>query len=117
MNRAHVGSRPVPTVFLTSTVVFIVPASAAPYAVGHPSKVQSRLAHEFGHAVYDKYVNPQLPCLLRTFAHPSSTEAIALMTGGLVDEPAWLSPQSPTPPRMRRARTGSASCGASGRTG
>ena len=49
------------------------------------------MLHEFGHAVYDKYVNPQLPYLLRTYAHLSSTEAVALMMGSLVDDPAWLS--------------------------
>jgi peptidyl-dipeptidase A len=49
------------------------------------------MLHEFGHAVYDKYINPSLPYLLRTVAHTNSTEAIALMMGSLVDDPAWLS--------------------------
>jgi peptidyl-dipeptidase A len=49
------------------------------------------LLHEFGHAVYDKYINPSLPYLLRTIAHINSTEAIALMMGGLADDPGWLS--------------------------
>ena len=49
------------------------------------------MLHEFGHAVYDKYINPSLPYLLRTIAHTNSTEAIALMMGSLADEPAWLS--------------------------
>ena len=48
------------------------------------------MLHEFGHAVYDKYVNPSLPYLLRTVAHTNTTEAIALMMGGLADDPGWL---------------------------
>jgi peptidyl-dipeptidase A len=49
------------------------------------------MLHEFGHAVYDKYINPSLPYLLRSVAHTSSTEAIALMMGGLADDPGWIS--------------------------
>ena len=49
------------------------------------------MLHEFGHAVYDKYINPALPYLLRTIAHINSTEAIALMMGSLADDPSWLS--------------------------
>ena len=48
------------------------------------------MLHEFGHAVYDKYINPSLPYLLRSIAHINSTEAIALMMGSLADDPAWL---------------------------
>jgi peptidyl-dipeptidase A len=49
------------------------------------------MLHALGHAVYDKYVNPQLPYLLRTVAHTSTTEAVALMMGSLADDPGWLS--------------------------
>ena len=49
------------------------------------------MLHEFGHAVYDKYINPSLPYLLRSVAHTSSTEAIALIMGGLADDPGWIS--------------------------
>ena len=49
------------------------------------------MLHEFGHAVYDKHINPSLPYLLRTVAHTSTTEAIALMMGSLANEPLWLS--------------------------
>ena len=49
------------------------------------------MLHEFGHAVYDKHVNPKLPYLLRGYAHVCTTEAIALMMGSLADDPAWLS--------------------------
>lgn len=49
------------------------------------------MLHEFGHAVYDKNINPNLPYLLRSIAHISSTEAIALMMGSLAEDPTWLS--------------------------
>jgi peptidyl-dipeptidase A len=49
------------------------------------------MLHEFGHAVYDKYINPKLPYFLRTIAHTCTTEAIALMMGSLADDPTWLS--------------------------
>jgi peptidyl-dipeptidase A len=55
------------------------------------------MLHEFGHAVYDKYINPNLPYLLRSVAHTSSTEAIALMMGSLADDPAWLSAVAEVP--------------------
>jgi len=48
------------------------------------------MLHEFGHAVYDRHVNPRLPYLLRTCAHANTTEAIALMMGALVDDTGWL---------------------------
>ncbi len=49
------------------------------------------MLHEFGHAVYDKHINPSLPYLLRSVAHTSTTEAIALMMGALASDPAWIS--------------------------
>ncbi len=49
------------------------------------------MLHEFGHAVYDRHVNPKLPYLLRSEAHISTTEAIALMMGDLASDPGWLS--------------------------
>lgn len=48
------------------------------------------MLHEFGHAVYDRHINPSLPYLLRTVAHTCATEAIALMMGSVVSEPGWL---------------------------
>ena len=48
------------------------------------------MLHEFGHAVYDRYINPKLPYQLRTVAHTCTTEAIALMMGSLSEEPGWL---------------------------
>ena len=55
------------------------------------------MLHEFGHAVYDKYINPSLPYLLRSIAHINSTEAIALMMGSLADDPAWLTSVAEVP--------------------
>ena len=49
------------------------------------------MLHEFGHAVYDKHINPKLPYFVRTIAHTCTTEAIALMMGTLADDPTWLS--------------------------
>ncbi len=48
------------------------------------------LLHELGHALYDKFIDRELPWLLRTPPHTLSTEAIALMMGGLVDDREWL---------------------------
>ncbi|OJU82646.1 MAG: hypothetical protein BGO10_08920 [Chlamydia sp. 32-24] len=39
--------------------------------------------HELGHAVYDKYIDPNLPYLLRIPAHISVTESIAMLFGRL----------------------------------
>lgn len=39
--------------------------------------------HELGHAVYDKYIDPALPYLLREPAHICMTEAIAMLFGRL----------------------------------
>jgi len=55
------------------------------------------MLHEFGHAVYDKHIDPNLPYLLRTVAHTSSTEAIALMMGSLANDPAWISAVTQVP--------------------
>lgn len=46
--------------------------------------------HEFGHAVYFKYVDRQIPFLLRTCAHTLTTEAIAMLYGRFGKNPAWL---------------------------
>lgn len=37
--------------------------------------------HELGHGVYDKFINPKLPFLLRTYSHVSLTESIAMLFG------------------------------------
>jgi oligoendopeptidase F len=48
------------------------------------------MLHEFGHAVYDKYVDRQLPYLLRTHAHIFTTEAVAMFFGRMAIEEEWL---------------------------
>jgi oligoendopeptidase F len=48
------------------------------------------MLHEFGHAVYDKYVDHSLPFTLRQFAHILSTEAIAMFYGRMGKDPVWL---------------------------
>ena len=48
------------------------------------------LLHELGHAVYDKYKDPQTPYLLREPAHAFTTEGIAMFFGRLSRNPAWM---------------------------
>ncbi|HEY6196432.1 MAG TPA: M2 family metallopeptidase [Candidatus Eisenbacteria bacterium] len=48
------------------------------------------LLHEFGHAVYDRHLDPALPWLLRTHAHILATEASAMLFGRLSRNPVWL---------------------------
>ncbi|MEM7235178.1 MAG: M2 family metallopeptidase [Planctomycetota bacterium] len=48
------------------------------------------MLHEFGHAVYDKYLGGSLPELLREPAHILSTEAIAMLFGRLSREKEFL---------------------------
>lgn len=46
--------------------------------------------HEFGHAVYDKYIDKSLPWDLRDAAHTFTTEAIAMLFGRFAANPAWM---------------------------
>src|SRR5262249_35053207 len=48
------------------------------------------MLHEFGHAVYDKFQNPDLPFLLREPAHTLATEAVALLMGRFSKDSRWL---------------------------
>ena len=48
------------------------------------------MLHEFGHAAYDKYIDPSLPYLLRGPAHTLTTEASAMLFGRLSKNAAWL---------------------------
>lgn len=48
------------------------------------------MLHEFGHAVYDKYLPQSLPFLLRAPAHSLSTEAIAELFGHLSQDLRWM---------------------------
>ncbi len=53
-------------------------------------KWMGTMLHEFGHAVYDKYIERKLPWELRTHAHIFATEAIAMLFGRMAASPAWL---------------------------
>jgi peptidyl-dipeptidase A len=48
------------------------------------------MLHEFGHAVYDKNNDRNLPFLLRGPAHTLTTEAIAMLNGRMSKNPEWL---------------------------
>ncbi len=48
------------------------------------------MLHEFGHAVYDKYIDPQLPFALRSPAHIFTTEAIAMFFGRMSSNAQFL---------------------------
>jgi len=50
----------------------------------------SNMLHEYGHAVYSKFNDRELPWTLRTRAHRFTTEAVAMMFGRLAYSPAWL---------------------------
>ena len=50
----------------------------------------STLLHEMGHALYDKYIDPRLPWLLREPAHSFTTEAVAMLFGRQTRNPGWL---------------------------
>jgi len=46
--------------------------------------------HEFGHAVYDKFMESSVPWTLREPAHTFTTEAIAMIFGRFASHPGWL---------------------------
>jgi peptidyl-dipeptidase A len=48
------------------------------------------MLHESGHAAYDISIDANLPYLLRRAAHIFVTEGMAILSGRLVREPAWL---------------------------
>jgi len=48
------------------------------------------MLHEFGHAVYDKYVDMSMPWLLRSHSHIFTTEAIAMFFGRLASNSDWI---------------------------
>jgi peptidyl-dipeptidase A len=53
-------------------------------------KWMGTMLHEYGHAVYDKYLDPSLPWLLRAQAHILTTEASAMLFGRLSRNPVWM---------------------------
>ena len=48
------------------------------------------MLHEFGHANYDKYIDQQLPYVLRNPAHTFTTEAIAMFFGRMYSNSHFL---------------------------
>jgi peptidyl-dipeptidase A len=48
------------------------------------------MLHELGHAVYDLYIDPALPYLLREHTHIFTTEAIAMLFGRLSKDTDWI---------------------------
>jgi len=48
------------------------------------------MLHEFGHAVYDKYIDRELPFVLRDAAHTFTTEAIAMLFGRMASNATWM---------------------------
>jgi peptidyl-dipeptidase A len=48
------------------------------------------MLHEYGHAVYEKYLGKDLPFVLKQPAHTFTTEAIAMMFGRLYSNPQWI---------------------------
>jgi len=53
-------------------------------------KWMATMLHECGHAVYDKYLDKDLPYILREPAHILLTEAVAMLMGRLETDPDWL---------------------------
>lgn len=48
------------------------------------------LLHELGHAIYQKYIDRELPWFLRSPPHSLSTEAVAILMETLVNDRKWL---------------------------
>jgi peptidyl-dipeptidase A len=48
------------------------------------------MLHEYGHALYEKFLGDDLPWDLKTPAHIFTTEAIAMLFGRLASKPEWM---------------------------
>lgn len=48
------------------------------------------MLHEFGHAAYFKFLDRELPYILRSPAHTLTTEAIAMLFGKMTENKEWL---------------------------
>jgi len=48
------------------------------------------MMHEFGHGVYDKFIDRELPFALRNPAHTFTTESIAMIFGRMASNPQWM---------------------------
>jgi peptidyl-dipeptidase A len=59
------------------------------------------MLHEMGHAVYDKYIDAQLPFLVRTPSHTLSTEAMAMLLGRMSKNAAWMEAMEIVPAAVR----------------
>jgi peptidyl-dipeptidase A len=74
------------------------------------------MLHEFGHAVYDKYLGDDLPFFLRETAHTLTTEAVAMLMGRFSRNAAWLeryaglSRKKPAASRRRRVPSSRPNC-------
>lgn len=55
------------------------------------------ILHEFGHAVYDKYLDFTLPAVIREPAHTFTTEAIAMLFGRMASSAKWISDMTGVP--------------------
>ncbi|MCX7834204.1 MAG: M2 family metallopeptidase [Ignavibacteria bacterium] len=53
-------------------------------------KWMNTMLHEYGHAVYDKFIDRQLPFSLREPAHTFTTEAIAQLFGRMATNANWI---------------------------
>jgi len=53
-------------------------------------KWMNTMLHEYGHAVYDKYMDLTMPFFLRNPAHTFTTEAIAMIFGRLAANANWM---------------------------
>ena len=58
--------------------------------VNNTEQWASVMLHEFGHGVYDKYIDANLPYLLQGPAHTLATEAIAMLLDPLTKNSGWL---------------------------
>ena len=54
------------------------------------SRWMETMLHEFGHALYEKHLDKDLPWIIKQPAHIFTTEAIAMMFGRLASDPAWM---------------------------
>jgi peptidyl-dipeptidase A len=61
------------------------------------------MLHEFGHAVYDQWIDRGLPYFLRSPAHTLTTEASAMLLGRLSRNADWLTAYAGVPDEEARA--------------
>ena len=54
--------------------------------------------HELGHAVYDKYIRPEVPFVVHEPSHSMTTEGIAMMFGSMCRNEDWLTKVLKLPP-------------------